>query len=303
MGSGTGHAQHTATPAVPVRTLRRSRSSGSLSACRPEPSLLPSRTHRSEGRAFSSAFKTKPHKNIRRQGVGGGLWAVKGAPREKSRRVYRLTVEARVHAGPGSATQPRERARVPHPHRGSRQAAGRRPLACPPYTPLWGRVSPVSPGLPSWPRSGVPMTKTEPARRGARCAPEPGRGLRGADARCGHAAVTASQGPSRLLSFRLHSLQLSPRSCPLGVQKDLPGGPRCHTSRSATPGPGPRACQLLLDRELRSPSAHTRRKPRREKPTRSPHKEHRAPACAGSVTAALASMGEASDATAGPERS
>lgn len=147
------------------------------------------------------------------------------------------------------------------------------------------------------------MTKTEPARRGARCAPEPGRGLRGADARCGHAAVTASQGPSRLLSFRLHSLQLSPRSCPLGVQKDLPGGPRCHTSRSATPGPGPRACQLLLDRELRSPSAHTRRKPRREKPTRSPHKEHRAPACAGSVTAALTSIGEASDATAGPERS
>lgn len=148
VGSGTGHAQHTATPAVPVRTLRRSRSSGSLSACRPEPSLLPSRTHRSEGRAFSSAFKTKPHKNIRRQGVGGGLWAVKGAPREKSRRVYRLTVEARVRAGPGSATQPRERARVPHPHRGSRQAAGRRPLACPPYTPLWGRVSPVSPGTP-----------------------------------------------------------------------------------------------------------------------------------------------------------
>lgn len=125
VGSGTGHAQHTATPAVPVRTLRRSRSSGSLSACRPEPSLLPSRTHRSEGRAFSSAFKTKPHKNIRRQGVGGGLWAVKGAPREKSRRVYRLTVEARVRAGPGSATQPRERARVPHPHGG----AARRPAA------------------------------------------------------------------------------------------------------------------------------------------------------------------------------
>lgn len=234
---------------------------------------------------------------------GGGLWAVKGAPREKSRRVYRLTVEARMRAGPGSATQPRERARVPHPHRGSRQAAG--PARWPdlPTPRCGGGSAPCPQALPSWPRSGVPMTKTEPARRGARCAPEPGRGLRGADARCGHAAVTASQGPSRLLSFRLHSLQLSLRSCPLGVQKDLPGGPRCHTSRSATPGPGPRACQLLLDRELRSPSAHTRRKPRREKPTRSPHKEHRAPACAGSVTAALASMGEASDATAGPERS
>lgn len=225
MGSGTGHAQHTATPAVPVRTLRRSRSSGSLSACRPEPSLLPSRTHRSEGRAFSSAFKTKPHKNIRRQGVGGGLWAVKGAPREKSRRVYRLTVEARVRAGPGSATQPRERARVRPPASGEPPGGRPRPLACPPYTPLWGRVSPVSPGLPSWPRSGVPMTKTEPARRGARCAPEPGRGLRGADARCGHAAVTASQGPSRLLSFRLHSLVI-----PTVLSPGRPEGPARRSS-------------------------------------------------------------------------
>lgn len=153
VGSGTGHAQHTATPAVPVRTLRRSRSSGSLSACRPEPSLLPSRTHRSEGRAFSSAFKTKPHKNIRRQGVGGGLWAVKGAPREKSRRVYRLTVEARVRAGPGSATQPRERAseRASPPARIG--GAARRPA---PPTGLSSLHPAVGAGQPRVPRHSRP---------------------------------------------------------------------------------------------------------------------------------------------------
>lgn len=156
VGSGTGHAQHTATPAVPVRTLRRSRSSGSLSACRPEPSLLPSRTHRSEGRAFSSAFKTKPHKNIRRQGVGGGLWAVKGAPREKSRRVYRLTVEARVRAGPGSATQPRERARVRPP--ASREPPGGRP----PPAGLSSLHPAVGAGQPRLPRTPVLATVRGP---------------------------------------------------------------------------------------------------------------------------------------------
>lgn len=256
------------TPIVQVLTLSHSQTSWSLSACHPEPSRVPSKTHHSEGRVFSFDFETKLKKNIRQPGYGRHLGGQGSSEREK---------QEFLKADGGS---PCTRSECQAPKRSPRQ----RKQVCPPAprrnvgepapptrwpvlpTPYCEDMSARSlQAVPFWPQSGVPMIKTEPARRGARCASKPRHGLRGAGrapaeatqwrqpARDFSAAQTFAWFPA-VIRAHLHPAQ----SRRLGVQKDLPGGPRCHPSGPVTPGAGLRACQLLLDRELRSPSVHTR---------------------------------------------
>lgn len=71
------------TPIVQVLTLSHSQTSWSLSACHPEPSRVPSKTHHSEGRVFSFDFETKLKKKIRQPGYGRHLGGQGSTEREK----------------------------------------------------------------------------------------------------------------------------------------------------------------------------------------------------------------------------
>lgn len=131
---------------------------------------------------------------------------------------------------------------------------------------------------------------------------------------------TASQGLLGCSDFCLVPCSYQGTSAPSPVPS--PGCPEGPTRRSSLPplraghawGRAPSLPALARQGASEPISAHSsrrlkdrRRKPRREKATRSPYKEHCPPrrahtaAHAVSVTAVLASTGEGLDATAGPE--